>query len=85
MTGTDTHPVEPRSRGFSAFGFSHDSGLVGPGFSAKPNSEKPRERGSNSDLRVRVTRRERRAYYRSAASPVNGAPAAPLFAVLFFQ
>ena len=40
----------------------------------KQNSEKPRERGCRTtDCAPRTTRRQRRAYYRSAVSPVNGA------------
>ena len=43
----------------------------------KTNSEKPRERGSTNDV-AWITRRKRRAYYRFAESPVNGAEESPL-------
>src|SRR5438067_5732151 len=61
--------AEPRSRGFSLFGFSRINACVE--LCLKPNSEKPRERGSIQQT-SRGTPPKGRPHYRSAQSPVKG-------------
>jgi hypothetical protein len=63
-----TTAQEAGSPAFSLFGFSHRRFRR-----LKPNSEKPRERGSENITMPLATRPQGRAYYRCAESPVNGA------------
>src|SRR5206468_10302532 len=64
---TETRTTEPRLRGFSVHGFSHEPRL-------KPYTEKPHKWGSGLTLIHPISRRQRRAYYPlRGTSPVNRA------------